>query len=464
MTFSDLRREFGPMTRLAAPLALAELGWMAMGVADTIMAGPLGPAAIGAGSLGNMLFYPIATCGIGMLLGLDTLVAQAFGANDPADCRRSLVNGVWLSLLLSPPLILCIWALAPAMHAAGANPRVLAHFDGYLMALLWSVPPLLLYTAFRRYLQAVSIVRVVTFSLVSANAVNLAGNYALIYGHWGLPALGLTGSGISTAISRLYMAVVLLAAIVWHERKSGNPIFRVSWWPNIERLRRLVQLGLPASAQIFVEGAVFALVTALAARLDEVSLAAHSIAINVISTTFMIPLGVSSAAAVRVGQAFGRSDARGAAASSWAALLSGATFMGTAGVLLWVIPSWIVEAFTRDRAVVVAGVALLRIAAFFELFDGIQVVATGALRGLGNTGSPAIAHFCGYWVVGLPVAYLLCFHYGLGARGLWVGLSAALILIGAALLLVLKRALAGTAVLFRRPEPAGRDADAAPLS
>jgi multidrug resistance protein, MATE family len=449
------------MTRLAAPLALAELGWMAMGVVDTIMAGPLGPAVIGAGSLGNMLFYPIATCGIGMLLGLDTVVAQSFGANDPSDCRRSLVNGVWLSLLLSPPLILCIWALAPAMHAVGANPRVLAHFDGYLKALLWSVPPLLLYTAFRRYLQAVNIVRVVTFSLVSANAVNLVGNYALIYGHWGLPALGLTGSGISTAISRVYMALVLLAAIAWHERKQGNSVLRLPWRPDFERMRRLVQLGLPASVQIFVEGAVFAVVTAVAARLDEVSLAAHSIAINVISTTYMIPLGVSSAAAVRVGQAVGRSHARGAVASAWSALLAGSLFMGAAGVMLWVFPRWIIEVFTRDAAVVATGVVLLRIAAFLELFDGIQVVATGALRGLGDTRSPAIAHFCGYWAVGLPAAYLLCFQYGLGVRGLWAGLSSAVILIGAALLLVLKRALARTPALLAGRASARGGADAA---
>jgi MATE family multidrug resistance protein len=174
----------------------------------------------------------------------------------------------------------------------------------------------------------------------------------------------------------------------------------------------------------------------LAARLDEVSLAAHGIAVQVIATTFMVPLGISSAAAVRVGQAVGRRDARGVAASGWAALALAALFMSGAGIALWTVPRWIVRGFISDAAVIASGVTLLRIAAFFELFDGLQVVATGALRGIGDTRSPMLAHLIGYWVIGMPVVYVLCFPMGWGARGIWVGLSAALILIGAALVVV----------------------------
>ena len=424
------------MLRLAAPLALAELGWMVMGIVDTLMAGPLGAAAIGAGSLGGMVFYPIATAAMGLLLGMDTLVAQSFGEGNHRDCRSTLISGVWLTVILSPPVAVMLWAMIPVLEAAGTNPHVMALVGGYLRALIWGVPPLLLFTAFRRYLQAVNVVKLITFALVSANLINFGGNWLLMYGHWGIPALGLTGSGWSTTISRAYMAAVVGAAVWWHERRSGRLLFRMSWRPHAARMWHLLKLGLPAAGQIGFEGAVFGIVTVLAARLDEASLAAHSIAINVISTTYMVPLGISSAAAVRVGQAVGRRDRRGASLAGWTALSLSAAFMGVAGVVLWVIPGWIVRAYIRDLPVIGTGAVLLRIAAVFELFDGFQVVATGALRGLGDTRTPMLAHLGGYWIVGLPVAYWLAFPRGWGAQGIWVGLSAALILIGAALIAV----------------------------
>jgi MATE family multidrug resistance protein len=421
------------MWRLAWPLALAELGWMAQGTIDLIMAGPLGPAAIGAGSLANMLFYTVAVFGTGVLLGMDTLVAQSFGAADRRDCRKTLVNGIWLAIGFTLPLVIVIRSLIPLMQVTGTNPRVLVQFVPYLKALTWGLLPLLLYSAFRRYLQSVNIVKPVTLALIGANLVNLLGNWVLMYGHWGAPRMGLEGSGWSTAIARVYMAVVLGGTILWHERSAGDPISR---WPEIARLRRLVVLGLPAAGQIAIEIAVFAVVTALAGKLDETSLAAHSIAVNVVSVTFMVPLGISSAAAVRVGQAFGRKDFGGLVLSGWTAVLFGALFMGASGLALGFVPSWIVRIFSSDAAVIASGAALLRIAALFQLFDGFQVVTTGALRGLGDTRTPMLAHFAGYWAIGLPIGYALCFHFHWGVRGIWVGLSTALILIGLTLILV----------------------------
>jgi MATE family multidrug resistance protein len=429
-SFINLRREFRPMLSLAAPLALAELGWMVMGIVDTIMAGRLGPAAIGAGNLGSMIFYPIAISGTGMLLGMDTLVSQAFGANDPRDCRRTLVNGIWLGAALSPVLAAIVLALIPVIARAGTNPHVFVLFVPYMQALLWGTLPLLLFAAFRRYLQAVNLVKATMFALVSANLINIIGNWALMYGHWGAPAMGLEGSGWSTSISRVYMAAVLLVAVLWHERKTGNLLAHISWRPDLARMRRLASLGLPAALQILFEGAVFGIVTVLAARLDEVSLAAHSIAVQVIATTFMVPLGISSAAAIRVGQAIGRKDPRGAATAGWTALLLSAIFMGAAALALAIIPQWIVRAFIPDAAVIASGAVLLRIAALFELFDGFQVVATGALRGVGDTRTPMLAHLVGYWALGLPICYVLCFPLHWGAPGIWTGLTAALILIG----------------------------------
>src|SRR5579883_1320933 len=208
---ANLRREFRPMLQMAAPLALAELGWMAMGIVDTIMAGRLGAAPLGAGSVGNMVFYPTVIGATGLLLGMDTLVAQSFGADDRMETRRTLIAGFWLAVALSPILAAIILLLLPVLHAAGVNPLVMVELEPYMRALTWSVPPLLLYTAFRRYLQAVNIVQPVMFALVSANLINVLGNWILMYGHWGSPAMGLPGSGVSTSVSRLYMAAVLLA-------------------------------------------------------------------------------------------------------------------------------------------------------------------------------------------------------------------------------------------------------------
>jgi len=433
------RRELGPMLKLAVPLALAELGWVAMGLEDTVMAGRLGPAALGAGSLGAMLFYPLAICGTGLLLGMDTLVAQAFGAGRPRECRRTLLNGVWLAAALAPVVAVAELGMIPLVRAAGANPRILVLFAPFLKALLWGILPLLLYTALRCYLQAVDVVKPVTFALVSANMVNVAGNWALMFGHWGAPAMGLEGSGWSTTIARVYMAAVLVAALAWHERRSASRWWAARWRPEWRRLRQLLGLGLPVAGQILFEGAVFGLISVMAARLDDVSVAAHSIAISVVSTTYMVPLGISSAAAVRVGQAVGAGQPRGAAARGWTALALGAGFMGSAGVALEFAPRWIVRLYSGDGAVVASGAVLLRIAALFQLFDGLQVVATGALRGLGDTRTAMLAHLAGYWGVGLPMAYVLCFNYRWGISGIWLGLAATLILIGLALVAAWRR-------------------------
>jgi multidrug resistance protein, MATE family len=438
---TDLRREFRPMLRLAAPLALAELGWMAMGIVDSIMAGRIDAASLGAGSLGSMIFYPIVISATGMLLGMDTLVAQAHGANDQVATRRSLIAGLWLAIGLSPFSILLILGLMPVLRGVGTNPHVMELLAPYIHALCWGIPCLMFYAAFRRYLQAVDIVKPVTFALVSANLINAFGNWLLMYGHWGFPRMGLEGSGWSTSISRLYMAGVLLAAIVRHEATNGNLIFHMSWQPDFARIRRLASLGLPAAGQMLFEGGVFGIVTVLAGTLDEISLAAHSIAVQVIATTFMVPLGISSAAAVRVGQAVGRKDPRGAAAAGWTALLLSTIFMGSAGIALALAPRFIVRLFIANTAVIASGAVLVRIAALFELFDGFQIVSTGALRGLGDTRTPMLAHLIGYWAIGLPVTYVLCYPLHWGVSGIWVGLTAALILIGIILLVAWNRAV-----------------------
>ncbi|MDR3698493.1 MAG: MATE family efflux transporter [Candidatus Sulfopaludibacter sp.] len=442
LPFSDLRHEFRPMLRLAMPLVLAELAWMSMGIVDSIMAGHLGAAALGAGSLGTMIFYPIVIAGTGMLLGMDTLVAQAHGANNLLEARRSLIAGLWMALALAPVTALPILALMPLLRAAGTNPHVMELLLPYTRALLWGVGCLMFFAAFRRYLQAMDIVKPVMFAVVTANLINVFGNWLLMYGHWGFRAMGLEGSGWSTSFSRLYMALVLMVTVLRHEAQSGGLLFAMSWRPDPARIRQLARLGLPAALQILFEGAVFGIVTVLAATLDEVSLAAHSIAVQVIATTFMVPLGISSAAAVRVGQAVGRKDPRGVAVAGWTALLLSTLFMGTAGIAMAAAPRSIVRCFIADSGVIASGAVLVRMAALFELFDGFQIVSTGALRGLGDTRTPMLAHLVGYWAIGLPVTYVLCYPLHRGVVGIWAGLTAALILIGTILVSAWSRRVA----------------------
>jgi multidrug resistance protein, MATE family len=201
----------------------------------------------------------------------------------------------------------------------------------------------------------------------------------------------------------------------------------------LRRIRALIGLGFPAAAQMGFEIAVFSTVTVLIGRFSATALAGHQIALQTVSMTYMLPLGISSAAAVRVGQAIGRGDAAGAARSGWTALAMGAAVMSCCALTLLFVPRLIAESFTPEAAIIAAGAVLLRVAAFFQLFDGFQVVATGALRGAGDTRTPMICHFTGYWVIGLPLGVLLGFHFHLGAPGLWIGLSAGLILIGSVL-------------------------------
>ncbi|MBZ5601990.1 MAG: MATE family efflux transporter [Acidobacteriia bacterium] len=418
------------MVHLAAPLVLAELGWMAMGVVDTMMVGRLSAESIGAVSLGTTALNTIGIFAGGLLLGLDTFVAQSYGAGDRADCRRSLINGVWLAIFLMLPVMALIAGTIPVLGWLGIDPAVMRETRPYIAAIDWSIPPLLLYFGIRRYLQSVNIVRPVMLTLVSANLVNLAGNWIFVFGHLGMPRFGTAGSGWSTCISRVYMAASLAYVAVKHD----PDLLHTTWRPDFKRMRALLVLGLPAAGQIAVETAVFAAATVLIARLSATALASHQIVLTTISTTFMMPLGISSAAAVRVGQAIGRGDLRGASHAGWSAIGLGAVVMSGAALALISIPHWIARIFTPDAALIGASVVLLRICAFFQLFDGFQVVATGALRGTGDTHTAMICHFTGYWVIGLPVGAWLCFHYGMGAAGLWIGLSLGLILIGAVLL------------------------------
>ncbi len=431
-----------PTIRLAWPVIMAELGWMFMGVVDTIMVGWFAPEAIGAVGLGGIVFFTVAVFGMGLLLGLDTFVSQAYGAGTLHECHRWLRAGVHLACIATLPVMLLAFGLVAAMPLFKWHPTVQGLTAPYLSALAWGSLPLLLYAAFRRYLQALGIVRPVMMTLLAANGVNALFNWLLIFGHLGFPALGVTGSAWATVIARVFMASCLLAVIVRHERVNRLGLSDVSFlqieW---DRVWRLLRLGAPAAMQITAEVGVFGAVAALAGRIDPVSLAAHQVALNIASVTFMVPLGLASAGAVRVGHAVGRKDSSGAAAAGWAAIAIGAGFMTASAILFLAAPRALAALFTRDAAVIATSVALLRVASAFQLFDGIQGVTTGVLRGLGDTRTAMLANVVGHWVIGLPVAAFIAFHLGWGVIGLWAGLSISLTLVGVVLIGVWKRRL-----------------------
>jgi MATE family multidrug resistance protein len=430
------------MFSLALPVVMAELGWMSMGLVDTLMVGRLGPEAIGAVGIGTSLFMGVCIFAMGLLLGLDTLVSHAFGAGRLDDCHRWLVHGVVLSLLLSAPITLIVLALSAALAGWGLHPDVLRLTQPYLNVLAWSIPPLLLYAAFRRYLQGMGVVRPVMVALVLANVLNAVVNWILIFGHWGAPAMGVRGSAWATVVARIVMAGVLLGVILYREQGRRPGLFETSLRIELSRMRRLVMLGLPAAGQVTLEVGVFAAATALAGRLPPASLAAHQIAVNIAAFTFMVPLGIGSAGAVRVGHAVGRRDRSGAARSGWTALLFGTVFMSSTAAAFVLMPRTLISAFTTDPTVVGIGISLLYVGAVFQLFDGLQGVATGVLRGVGDTRSPMLWNLAGHWFIGLPLGYSLCFVVGLGVVGLWWGLSTGLTICGVALLVGWSRRVA----------------------
>jgi MATE family multidrug resistance protein len=432
--------DFRLTLRLALPLIFAEVGWMSMGVVDTIIVGrlPDSAVAIGATGLGQSLYHIFVIVGGGLLLGMDTFVAQAYGREDLHDARSTLINGLVLAIALTPIVMLAVSTWPALMGRFGVSPELVGPMRPFLFALNWGTLPLLIFFALRRYLQAVNVAVPVLFALVSANVVNAVGDWALIYGHLGFRAEGITGSGWSTCIARIYMALVLAITAVWVEsrRRLSSRSLNFPLKVDLQKIWALLKLGSPAAGQILVEIGAFSGATALCAKLGPVPLSGHEIALNCAAFTFMVPYGISSAAAVRVGQQLGRRDPASARRAGWSAISLGLAFMSCTGIVFASIPAVIARVFSPDPAVVRLGARLLLVAAAFQLFDGIQVVTTGALRGAGDTKTAMFANFIAYWLIGIPFGCFLCFYLDWGALGIWIGLCVGLMIIGAALLAV----------------------------
>lgn len=421
--------ELRTLAKLALPVVLAELGWMLQGVVDVVMVGKLGPSAIGAVALGNALYYPITLFAFGLLLGLDTVVSQAFGRGDRDACPRALAQGVYIAVAVTAPAMLATLLPAMLLPHFGVDQSLIAPARSYLGVLLWGTLPLLLYAATRRYLQAIGEVRIVTLTFVVSNLVNWGANAVLIYGKLGMPAMGPRGSALATVISRILMAVMLLAYAAWFEGRRHYALWRRWPAPQLAELRILLRLGLPSALHLLVEVAAFETATILAARISVDALAAHQIALNYAALAFMVPLGISAAASISVGHAIGAGDGAKARRAGWLSLGLAVTFMLCSATTFVAAPRILIALYTRDPHVVSIGVTLLALAAIFAVFDAVQVVMTGALRGMGLTRVPMLVNLAGYWILGIPLGIVLAFPMHRGVKGLWTGLCTALVLV-----------------------------------
>lgn len=432
-----LWHEIAPTLKLTIPVVLGEIGWMAMGVEDTILVSHLGPQAIGAAGIGSSVYFTFAVFGMGLFLGLDTLISQAFGAGDHEKSRQWLRTGLLLACILTPILTILFAVILQSVDSWGLSAEVLPLARPYMGAILWSTGPLLLYAAFRRYLQSIGQVRPVMVALLLANLLNIAGNWALVNSHLGLPALGVTGSAWATVISRIFLA----AALGWIVWRLDPLVFQSPFFSSVQKqeVATLLKLGFPAAVQITLEVGIFSLAGTIVGRMAPVALASHQIVLNITSLTFMIPFGIASAAAVRVGHAVGAGQMQSAARAGWAAILLTVGAMICLAAMFLTIPATLVDFFTADAEIIRRGVGLLAIAAVFQLFDGLQAVTTGALRGLGDTHTPAICNLVAHWLIGLPVGIFLAFNRQMEVRGVWIGLSTGLIVTGTVLLMVWKK-------------------------
>lgn len=446
---TPLGAEIRKIARLALPVVGATVGTMLMGAVDTAMVGHVSRTALAAASLGGVWIYGTFLFFQGVLMGMDPLVSQAHGRGDGLASGRALQRGVLLALVLSVPMGV-LWACAgPGLTLLGQDPALVAEARRYVTVQIPSAPFLLVFVAVRQYLLGRELMRPPMWVVAVANVFNGLFNYALIFGHAGMPELGLFGAGIATSLTRVLMCLAMLG-LVW-----GFDLHEGAWTPwSRESFRAraiwgMGMVGLPVAVQMAAEIWAFSASTLIAGRLGATSLGAHQVTLNMAAFAFMVPLGISQGAATRVGNLLGSGQPDDAQRAAWITLAMGAGVMAVFAVTFVVLRGVLPRIYTPDPQVIAASAAILPIAAAFAIFDGTQVVACGVLRGMGNTAPAARYNLLGYWVLGLPIGAWLAVRGGMGLAGIWWGLALGLATV--ALLLTRRLARRGPAVAFASP-------------
>ena len=433
------RGNLAALLALAAPIAVSQVAQSALGFTDTLMVGRLGAVPLASVSLGVTIHYALLLFAFGIVLGVGPLASQAYGAGDVRDVARYTRQGLWLATLLAPFVMGIEYAAPLWLRYLGQDAPVAALAGEYLRAVMWTVWPFLAFAALRAWLEAIGRPRPITAIAVSAVGVNVLANYVLIFGHYGAPALGAVGAGYATAISYSYFFLAALTYVIWRAELRAYRVFDRWRSPNAAYLRELLSVGLPMGVSFALEAGFFSVIGILVGTLGANSLAAHQIGVQMVSLSFMFPLAISMATTVRVGNLVGAADHAAARRSGWLAIGLGIAATVVSALAYVSFPEAIVTLFLgagaaalEREAVGAIAVQLLIVAGVFQIFDGVQSVASGALRGLKDTFWPMVIASVSYWVIGLGTGYYLMGGYG--APGLWSGLGAGLAAASGALL------------------------------
>ena len=421
------------LLRLALPVATVQVGVIFMGAVDAVMVGHVSATDLAAVALGNVYFFMTVSFGLGTLFALDPVVSQAFGAADRAGIARGVQRGFILAVGLAAFSSVLLMPGRPLLTALRQPLDIVPLAADYALVSIPGVLPFYIFVALRQTLQSMGRVAPIVVAIVVANLANVFFNWVLIFGHLGAPAMGAVGSGWATTLSRWLMVIALLG-ISW---PFLAPYLRPLRRDAIELgpLWRMFRLGAPIGIQFFLEFGVFGVIGVLMGSLGTVSMASHQVAINLASLTFMMAVGVTQAATVLVGQAVGAGDAISARRSAGAGLVVVSVLMAVTGAVFLSGPGVLARIYTPDTAVVALAATLIPVAGIFQIFDGLQAVASGVLRGVGDTLAPMIVNLIGFWLIGLPVSLYFGFARGLGPLGLWWGMAAGLGAVAVALLI-----------------------------
>ena len=427
------RQEIAATLRLASPLILTNLTQAAIQATDVLLLGWLGPRSLAAGALGSNIYIAFLIFGMGLVTASSPLLSRKLGAmpHSVRDVRRTVRQTMWAALTIACPVLVVLWHADAVLIALGQDPALAANAASFVRALEWGMVPALLYLVLRSYVA--SLERPAWALLIGVMGVifNAVLNYGLIFGAFGLPRLGLVGAGVGSTITQSAMFIGLATVIMLHPRFRRYCLFGRFWSADWPRYRQVWQLGAPIAMTLGLEVTIFNAAVFLMGLVGTAALAAHAVAIQICSFTFMVPLGLAQAATVRVGLAFGRRDRAAIRRAGWAAWGLGVAFMALTACLLWIMPRPIIGLFldTNDRAnadVVHLAIVFLGVAAVFQIVDGAQAVGAGMLRGLHDTKVPMLIAGFGYWVVGLGVSVGLGFRLHWGGLGIWIGLASGL--------------------------------------
>ncbi len=417
---------------LAWPLILANLTQQAIQATDVLLMGRLGATPLAAATLALNLTFTFNIFLLGLITASSPMMATALGRrfNAVRDVRRTFRAGLWLIAIAMPPYWLLLWHVGDLMRAFGQSEELASQGQTFLRAYMWCTAPWLLFQLLRNFLSALERPRVVLWLSLSGIALNFVLSWSLIFGHFGLPALGLVGGGLGSTLTWMVICAALIAVTSFNRQFRRFHLFGNWWRFDAQRTASMVRLGWPIGVTMALEMGVFALAAYFMGWLGAEAVAAHAIALQIAALTFMVPLGLGQAATVRVGLAVGRGDQPGIGRAGWTAWTIGVAFMGAMALVMWLASRQLVTLFLADvpaNALVIAlAVSFLRVAAAFQLVDGAQVIGAGMLRGLHDTRWPLLFALFGYWIVGLGIGSWLAFGRDWRGVGIWVGLASGL--------------------------------------